>query len=281
MTDEQIKELAYTARWNFKTIWATTNESVTKQLSSDGYDAVTGIIGDHRKVDGSFSNPGDSSGDANDVPFQYQPPTVVTTNISMPMQAGFLTSSGKAKGLVIHFTEGHTGGKDEALNTLSYLKSQGYGCLVMDESGIIYCGDLGVNARGAHAGKGLWNGISSANTQLYGIEVCNPGLVEKKGESFYYSWGDKITKSEDLARIRHVTSDIVEPGYYFTYSEAQETALINFCLWQLATNPEFKIENITGHDDYALPRGRKQDPGGSLSMTMEQFRKKVLELSKV
>jgi len=196
----------------------------------------------------------------------------------MPMTAGFLTSSGKAKGLVIHSTEGRIGGRDQSTNVMSYLASQGYGCLVMDESGIIYYGDKGINARGAHAGSGKWNGISNGNSVMFGIEVCSPGQVFKKADGYYYDGGGKIPENL-VPRIRYGGVEYGTPGYYMAFSEAQEESLLNFCLWQLATNPEFKIENVCGHHEYRP--GNKSDPGHALSYTMPQFREKVLELSKI
>lgn len=275
--NDQEKEKLYDARWAVKKIWDTDATETTKGLASDAYDAITSLIGDRRKIDGTFSNPvDDHTGDHTHQPFKYTPPTVVNTGIAMPMSAGFLTSSGKAKGLVIHTTEGHLGGKDQALNVLSYLASQGYGCLVMDENGIIYTGKLGVNARGAHAGRGKWNGVDNANATFFGIEVCSPGQIQKRGDGkYYYDWGSPIP-SELIPRIRYGGSEYGTPGYYMAMSEAQETALLNFCLWQKATNPEFKIENVCGHYEWAP--GRKSDPGASLSMTMIDFRKKLLEL---
>jgi len=274
------KENTFTGRWAFKTIWSKSNDPEIKQLASEGYNALTKNIGDNRKIDGTFTTPDQQhEGDHSTKPFKYTPPVVVKLPISMPMTPGFLTSSGKAKGLVIHSTEGRIGGKDQASNVLSYLASQGYGCLTMDEDGIIYHGDKGLNARGAHAGSGSWNGITNGSSVLFGMEVCSPGKVVKKGDVFYYDGGTQKIPANLVPRIRYGGKEYGVEGYYMAFSEEQETALLNFCLWQLATNPEFKIENICCHSEWAP--GRKSDPGHSFSYTPAQFRAKVLELSKI
>ncbi len=53
--------------------------------------------------------------------------------------------------------------------------------------------------------------------------------------------------------------------------------MVNFCLWQLKVNPEFKVDWIMGHDEVAIPLGRKSDPGGCLSVTMPEFREIIKE----
>lgn len=64
-------------------------------------------------------------------------------------------------------------------------------------------------------------------------------------------------------------------GKYQAYTQAQENALINFILWAKSKNPEFDFDYIAGHDELrkeAGIKGDKQDPGGSLSMSMPKFR---------
>ena len=69
--------------------------------------------------------------------------------------------------------------------------------------------------------------------------------------------------------------------YIQAFTEAQEKALINFILWAKSKNPNFSLDNVVGHDELRREAGKlgdKQDPGGSLSMPMPEFRKHVKDL---
>lgn len=64
-------------------------------------------------------------------------------------------------------------------------------------------------------------------------------------------------------------------GKYQQYTEAQEKSLINFILWAKSKNRTFDLDYITGHDELRKEAGKtgdKQDPGGSLSMPMQELR---------
>ena len=47
-------------------------------------------------------------------------------------------------------------------------------------------------------------------------------------------------------------------------------------MWLKKNNPEiFNLEYVLGHSE--ISAGRKQDPGGALSMSMVEFREKLIE----
>lgn len=168
-------------------------------------------------------------------------------------------AKGTPEGLVVHFTVSGRTEKD-ARGVLSYLAKQGYGCMVMDQDGVIYIPegfDIFKQAA-AHAGKSAWNGISGMNSHFMGMEICN--------------WGsDGAKHGADVRKISKKTGNQY-PGTYQCYTSAQEISLANFCLWAKAKCPTFNLDNVAGHEECALPAGRKNDPGGSLSMTMPNFR---------
>lgn len=176
----------------------------------------------------------------------------------------YKTPSGMFNGLIVHYTvSGRTA--STARNVITYLASQGLGCMAMDEDGKIYIPENFDIFRDAayHAGTSKWNGMTGVSQYFAGMEICCWGRGSKVGP----------------LRTSQENENIIA-GVYQEYTEAQEKSLINFILWARTKNPEFKIENIAGHDEVRAEAGRrgdKQDPGASLSMTMPQFRKLILE----
>lgn len=165
------------------------------------------------------------------------------------------------EGLVVHYTV--SGNNPE--NLVKYLAKQGYGCMVMAHDGRIYIPegfDIFKQAA-AHAGKSAWNGISGMNSHFMGMEICNWG-----------SAGKQHVSADKLRVISKKTAN-QQPGTYEKYTPEIEASLINFCLWAKSKCPTFSFDNVAGHDEVALPAGRKNDPGGSLSMTMPAFREKL------
>lgn len=178
----------------------------------------------------------------------------------------YRTASGRFEGLVVHYTV--SGRKEKnARGVVSYLASKGYGCMVMDEDGVIYIpeGFDVFRSAAAHAGDSAWNGRRGLNYYYAGMEICCWGKDSKEGP-FRESKGE---------------ANIIS-GRYQAYTEAQEKALSNFILWARARNPEFKLENVCGHDEARAAigkRGDKADPGASLSMTMPAYREHLKKLS--
>lgn len=195
-------------------------------------------------------------------------PTLPQANVDTPIfkivkgvkykdRGNYNTDSGMFSGLTVHYTVSG----NAPTGVVNYLAEQGYGCMVMDYDGVIYIPeDFDVlKSWGYHSGVSKWNGRSSVSDVFAGLEICCWGLNSKVGP------------------FREVTTDqgYVVSGKYQQYTEAQEKSLIDFCLWAKNRNPEFSFDNVVGHDELRREAGRigdKQDPGGSLSMTMPQLR---------
>lgn len=156
-----------------------------------------------------------------------------------------------------------------AIQTAQGAEDRGHCYLVMDVFGKIYQ-SRPINKGGYHAGKSYWKGIGyNVSRKLIGIEIENPGSLKKKGDKYLTWFGQEIP--ERLVRLD-------EKGRpYCMYTADQESALETFCIWLYNNSPKknkekiLKIKNIVGHDEVAP--NRKDDPGASLSMTMENFRK--------
>ena len=173
--------------------------------------------------------------------------------------------------------------REYALRCVKGGVKNGYLFFVMDVFGNIYQ-SRPLNKYGYHAGKShhpvLGYNVSRKST---GIEVLNPGKLKLKNGK-YFTWYNLEIPPE---HIRHITEDIgnIKKGYYCMFTKEQETALVNFAAWLKENSPNisgedvFKISNINGHDEVAPTR--KTDPGGSLSLTIEQFKNVTRERVKM
>lgn len=159
--------------------------------------------------------------------------------------------------------------EEYAYRTCNSGKKNGFNFLVMDVFGNVYQ-SRPLNKWGYHAGKSFHESVGySCSKYFAGVEVLNPGrLTEKNGK--FYTWFDYEIPE---AHVRHVDGSDSRPrGYYCMFTKEQEDGLLALSLWLLRNSPKdcFKLANIVGHD--TISPGRKTDPGGSLSMTIEGFR---------
>lgn len=252
MDNKKILDPLWTARWYLK-----------KGIASDALPYVS------RAIDILEGNP-ETPAEEPDRPDNPMPPEfesgvtepeiVIVRGVKFKERGPYRTPSGKFSGLVVHYTV--SGRKpSSARGVIGWLAQQGYGCMVMDEDGKIYIPegfDIFTDWN-HHAGVSKWGSLSSVSSYFAGMEICCWGKGSKEGP-FRESKGE---------------ANII-PGKYQAYTEAQEKSLVNFIKWAKAKNPEFKIENVVGHDELRTAAGRhgdKQDPGASLSMTMPEFRR--------
>lgn len=188
-----------------------------------------------------------------------EPEFVVVGGIQFAPLGKYTTPSGLFKGLVVHYTvSGRTAASAKAV--LSYLASQGLGCMVMDEDGLIYVPENWnpLTSWGHHAGVSSWQGEQWLSDKYAGMEIC--------------CWG----KGSSVGPFRSSQGEAnISPGTYQAFTASQERSLIRFCDWALKVNPEFSAERIVGHDEIRAAAGKpgqKTDPGASLSKTMPDFR---------
>lgn len=123
------------------------------------------------------------------------------------------------------------------------------------------------------AGQSTWPGLGDrVSDDLVGIEIQCAGMLEKSG-SVYKTWYGETVPASDVRTVAAQTAN-QEAGAYQKYTAAQEDALIRLLTWLRENNPDvFSYDYVLGHDEVS-PR-RKNDPGGSLSMTMPALRKKL------
>lgn len=211
----------------------------------------------------------------------------------LKQHGSYSTEDGKPKMIVIHYTVSPTWEKtpdEQAAGILSYFERQGFGTLVMATDGQIYRGkDYDLEKKSWHSGKSFWKTApGSRNIHHYGIgvEVCCAGKVGKRRDGFYPAWhyedwriDGKLKKGKQPVQMRVREFEGApgqKAGHYEQFTKEQEKSLINFCVWA-CIHWDIDPENIVGHDEIDL-RGWKSDPGGSLSMTMKQFRDHIRKL---
>lgn len=198
-----------------------------------------------------------------------EPPQIKTVSTTVKTHGKYKTKSGMPRGLVVHYTAGrsHDGEKD-AVNTLNGLAYRGLGCLVMSSFGVIYrAQNQAIDDVGYHAGESSYNGVSGLSRYCLGIEICCAGVVEQVGNK-YASWFNELYYPSEVRAVEN--KDNYKKGFYHQFTREQESGLIALCRWQKSINPEFDYDWVIGHDECAP--NRKLDPGGSLSMTMPEFR---------
>ena len=122
-----------------------------------------------------------------------------------------------------------------------------------------------------HAGKAIWKGYSP-NQRFLGVALLSWGEVKKDTDGRFKTWNDEIlSKNEVYWRVSNNGTNAL---YYWDGATPEQMAsLTKIALW--AAECGLPIDNICGHDECALPPGRKSDPGGVLPMPMMEFRKSL------
>jgi hypothetical protein len=194
-----------------------------------------------------------------------------------PMKAQGKYPKGYAEGLVVHFSAGSS-----MTSTMDWGRGEGYLFFGIDKKGKLYQTNP-LNEWGHHAGVSKWPGLGSGlSNRLVGVEIDNAGRLESIGNGKFKSWFGRVFTEDQVRYVK--TNENQQEGWYEKYSQEQEDTLFAFIVWLKENNPEvFKIDWVLGHDEiakYVDPKDgktkwRKNDPGGALSVTMPEFRKKL------
>jgi 3D (Asp-Asp-Asp) domain-containing protein len=178
-------------------------------------------------------------------------------------------AKGYPLGAIVHFTAGRRSGLEAGMD--EQVKN-GYTYFVIDKDGNIGQ-NFPLDSWGSHAGQSSYPGLEDrVSDDLVGIEIQAAGRLEKNGSS-YKTWYGESIPAADVRTIAKQTAN-QEPGHYHKYTAAQEASLIRLLTWLYHNNPDvFKFDFVLGHDEVS-PK-RKNDPGGALSMTMPDLRKKL------
>jgi N-acetyl-anhydromuramyl-L-alanine amidase AmpD len=169
----------------------------------------------------------------------WLPPVLTDAGLKVALVPGWESRGraemGPVRGVICHHTAGPLTGNMPSLNTLIQGRSDLPGPL--SQLGIGRDGTFYVVAAGRcnHAGDGSWQGITSGNTNFIGIEAENTGLANDS------PW-PAVQLDAYCRGVAAILKHVKQP--------------VAFC---------------AGHKEYALPRGRKDDP----DFDMDDFRRKV------
>jgi hypothetical protein len=195
-------------------------------------------------------------------PFAFIPPKAMKTSGRY--------EKGYPLGAVVH----HSAGADAGI--YEYGLEMGFTYFVINRDGRILQG-FPLDRYGSHAGVSKWPGLGeSVSSKLVGIEVVSAGKLSHSSEG-WKSWFGKYYNDHEV-RTLSTNKENIQAGTYHKFTQAQEESLIKLLRWLKENNPSvFSYDYVLGHDEVAGPAGigywRKNDPGGSLSMTMPELRK--------
>jgi N-acetylmuramoyl-L-alanine amidase len=108
------------------------------------------------------------------------------------------------------------------------------------------------NKRAFHAGASEWQGVSNCNAFSIGIEIVNPGKLDKDGRA----WFHKKTEA-GFTGVKRAKTAAHGDGWWLDYTPEQIEAVTNLCKALIARYPE--IQDITTH--WTVSPKRKIDTG--------------------
>jgi hypothetical protein len=251
------KAQLFTLRWMLANKWRVPG------YQDDAIAITTSLIDGKRKIEPEPERPihgGSPNGEGLiEIPFASQ---------FKARQTAGQYRKGYPEGAVVHFTAGRHWSLEAQMEAQ---RASAFTYLVVARDGSIGQ-NFPLNRWGYHAGTSDVRdiGIERADRYLVGIELINAGTVNKQGKPWFSGATFKI---DEIRKIEHQTAN-QSSGRYVKFSEEQEEALLFLLSWLHLNNPEiFRVANIRGHDE--VSPGRKVDPGGSLSLTMQDLRSKL------
>jgi N-acetyl-anhydromuramyl-L-alanine amidase AmpD len=152
--------------------------------------------------------------------------------------------------IVLHDTADRPAPKD----TVNYFCSAGCKVsahVVVERDGTI-TQMVDFDCKANHAGKSSWGGKSLVNGFGIGIEIDNPGMIEKNGRAWFHKKPAEYFKPE---QIQHVKTPEHGDGYWMPYTPEQIAAVTQLCAALVAQYPT--IKEIVTH--YLISPNRKVD----------------------
>ena len=174
-----------------------------------------------------------------------------------------LFRTGMPDTLVMHFTLGDT--YTSSVNWLKNPNAKASAHLVVGRKGEVVQ-LVPFNQIAWHAGASQWNGRSGLNNYSIGIEIANAGILSKRSDGYYTTFGKRID-NDQVVLAPHKNGG--PERAWEAYTPTQMAVVEQLCEALIANYP---ISELVGHDDIAP--GRKFDPGPAFPI--ESLRSKIL-----
>lgn len=179
--------------------------------------------------------------------------------LNSPNQGGVITPSY----LIIHYTAGRSA--QSSANWFMDPASNASAHVVIGLDGSIRQ-VVPFNKRAFHAGVSRWSNVIGMNNHAIGIELDNPGKLNRVGNK-WISWFGAEYPDALVLQATHKHQDT--PAGWHIFTEVQLEACVK--LSQLLVS-QYNLLDILGHEDIAPLR--KEDPGPAFPM--ESFKSRVL-----
>jgi N-acetylmuramoyl-L-alanine amidase len=165
---------------------------------------------------------------------------------------------------VIHYT-GAGSAKGSALWFMMAESRVSAHYVIARQGHVIQCVDLDQAAWHCGVAELVIDGeaYSAANELTIGIELANFGRLHWDGEEFCYALGEDHIPYPGLQPTKaslEYDNGLVVSGHWDPYPDVQIDALQALLRRLAATYPE-AVQNLVGHEEIAMPLGRKIDPG--------------------
>ena len=103
-----------------------------------------------------------------------------------------------------------------------------------------------------HAGASVWKGEKFCNGFAIGIEIVNPGKLDKDGRAWFHK---KTERGFPVAGLKRVKTAQHGDGWWLDYTAEQIEAVTNLCKALVGSYPD--IADVTAH--FVVSPGRKID----------------------
>ncbi len=152
--------------------------------------------------------------------------------------------------IIIHYTGGRSA--ESSAKWLNQRKAKASAHVIIGKEGeIIQL--VRMDTVAWHAGRSSWGERTGLNAYSIGIELDNPGRLERRAEGYYTWYGERVANTMVTEGThRHER----EPGYWHAFTAAQINTTEELCDLLMEKYP---IQWILGHEEIS-PR-RKVDPG--------------------
>lgn len=165
--------------------------------------------------------------------------------------------------LIMHYTAGRSA--QSSVNWLVSPNAKASAHLVIGADGSI-TQLVAFNRKAWHAGRSQWAGRSGVNSFSIGIELDNPGVLTRRGSSWFTTWGDRVD-DENVIEAIHKNGGELRGWHAYNADLLEAAASVANLLVQ-----RYGLKEVLGHEDVAP--GRKTDPGPAFPM--DSFQSRVL-----